>query len=476
MAPAFIWLAAVAIVGVGVLRYIEQPSFWLDEAFVALSLRNPSLATIFGPLEAGQVFPRVYLGAIALFREALGYRIWVLRLLPSLSFVIATLLWARLLAKRCGGSLTAALIAGSLFLGSSFWLDQSIQLKQYTLDVLLALVPFVLGDGFFNDTLVEGKRRGRLLIVALPCLISYTYPLALGARVAAWLLQTHRWRVNKSAALTLVGAAACALLAVWFTDYRFDLPMRGAYSDYWSDCILGSTHGVADALRLLAKFFWGWHGRQPLVTAGVAPLQVAGVYSMLKRIKNRDDFDQASWGSRSLGSLVLLAGVLLASALGVYPICAGRLTLFTQVHAQLIAVEGVLFFHSAWNRRKVASIVLYVFAVVVLFHSARAYYRVASSEQAENLNPLLPAIDSQVASRVWVHPCSAAQVKSLPGPLPGEVVFGSDAVQPAGRTWVLWSHLGNEQCVKSLEVVRWRARSWQTVSEGPGRGLALAEF
>ena len=474
IAPSIIWLAAAAIILVGIVRYFDQPSFWLDEAFIALSLRSPSIQTIFGPLEAGQLFPRLYLAIIAVLREALGYRIWVLRLLPSLSFAIATLMWARLLAKRCGRSLPSELIAGALLLGSTFWLDQAIQLKQYTLDVLLALVPFLFGDDFYDQSLVEGKRRWRLALIAAPCLISYTYPLALGARVLGWYVSKRR--IKNSAALMLIVSVGVAVLAVWFTDYRFNLLIRDSYSDYWSECILGSSHNPASALRLVAKFVWGWHGRQPLVTAGVVPLQILGVYSVVKRLRNKfqsDENDQ--WGSRSFGSILLLGGVVLASALGAYPICAGRLTLFTQVHAQILAVEGALFALS-WNKRKAATIALCLFAGVVLFHSGRAYFRVAVSEPAENLFPLLPAINTEITNTTWVHPCSASQVKSLPDPLPGEVVFGSDKLQPAGKTWVLWSHLGNEHCVKSLEEVRLKARSWQVVSEGPGRGLALAEF
>ena len=53
---------------------------------------------------------------------------------------------------------------------------------------------------------------------------------------------------------------------------------------------------------------------------------------------------------------------------------------------------------------------------------------------------------------------------------------GRTRLTPGGKAWVLWTHLGNENCVKELERIRWRARSWQVVHEGPGRGLALAEF
>lgn len=483
IASLAVWLAGGALIAVAVVRYFEQPSFWLDEAFIAVSLRHPSPATIFAQLEYGQFFPRIYLGAIALVREAFGYRIWSLRLLPTVSFVVATLFWVRLLVLRSRASLAAALLASALLLGSSFWLDQAIQLKQYSFDVLLALVPFLLDDAFFKDTLSDGKRGLRLAIIALPCLLSYTYPLALGARVLGWYLHEARrlgFRVRASAVSVLAGSVMLALAGVWITDHRFNLLDGPAYLAYWSDCILRSClqHSASSALRLLAKFLWGWHGRQPLVTAGVVPLQILGVYSVIKRLKTGNaSGEEHQWGSRSVGSLVLLTGTILASALFNYPICAGRAALFTQVHTQILTIEGVLFIHSSWNRSRVASVILYIFVGVVLLHSGRDYLRLARSEPVENLRPLLPAISTEIASTIWVHPCSIAQVRSLPDPLPGNIVFGTDEPHPPpGKTWVLWSHLGNESCTRSLEQVRSQARSWQLVSEGPGRGLALAEF
>lgn len=74
--------AGAALLIAGGARYAYQPSFWLDEAFVAASLRNPSPHTIFARLEYGQHYPRIYLLCIALLRQAAGYHIWVLRLPP----------------------------------------------------------------------------------------------------------------------------------------------------------------------------------------------------------------------------------------------------------------------------------------------------------------------------------------------------------------------------------------------------------
>lgn len=483
LAPLAIGMAGAALIAVAVVRYFGQPSFWLDEAFVAVSLRHPFPTTIFAQLQYGQFFPRLYLGAIALVREAFGYQIWSLRLLPTICFVVATLFWVRLLVLRSRSWMAAALLAGALLLGSSFWLDQAIQLKQYTFDVLLALVPFLIDDAFFEDTLAGGKRRFRLAILALPCLLSYTYPLALGARVLGWYVQRTRrsgWKLRASAVWVLGGSVILALAGVWATDHRFNLLDGPGYLAYWSDCILGSCikHGAGSALRLLAKFLWGWHGRQPLVTAGVVPLQILGVYSVIKRFRTDDaGGDEQAWGSRSLGSIVLLTGTILASALVNYPMCTGRTALFTQVHTQILTIEGALFALSSWNKRRVASLILYVFAGVVLLHSGRDYLRLARAEPAENLRPLIPAIRTEIASTVWVHPCCVAQVRSLPDALPGQVVFGTEEPNPPkGKTWVVWTHLGNESCVKSLEQVRAQARRWEIVGEGPGSGLALAEF
>jgi hypothetical protein len=480
-----IWMAAGALAGAALYRYFQQPTFWLDEAFVAVSLRTPSLHVIFGRLEYGQFFPRLYLGAIAVLREVSGYQIWSLRLLPVLSFVAATLLWARLLVARTRPHAVLGLLAGALLIGATAWLDQAIQLKQYTFDVLLALAPFVIGDSFFDQSLVDGKHRAKLVVFALPCALSYTYPFAMGARVAGWYLQRGRsqgWRVNKTAVLVLTIAVAAALAGIWLTDHRINTLDHESYLAYWSDCILGEClkHNAASVPRLLAKFLWGWQSRQPLVIVLLAPLQVLGVYSVIRKLKRPEPAGPNGWGSRTVGSSILLIGVILASVVVGYPICSGRVVLFTQLHTQLLAIEGALFLLASARRRQRATMCfVWLCTAVVAFHSIRAYARLVSSEPAENLGPVLSLIKADEADAVLVHSCSVAQVRSLPDPLPvGRVVFGNSRTrpEPGKKTWVLWTHLGNEDCVKELDQLRSFARSWQIVHEGPGRGLALAEF
>lgn len=477
-----ILVAAAALLIAGAARFAHQPSFWLDEAFIAVSLRNPSIRTIFAPLEYGQYFPRIYLLSIAFLRQAFGYKIWGLRLFPFLSFVIATLFWARLLAKRANGVLVVGLLAGGLLLEAGFWLDQSIQLKQYTFDVMLALIPFLLSDRFFDETMREGKRKTALILLAAPILMSYTYPLVLGARVLGWYVdrvRTRDWRLSVSGLLLFVGLILVGLAAIWAMDLRFNLN-RSTYIRYWGSCIVGMQHGPSETLRLLADFLWGWHGKRLLIIAFVAPLQLLGVFQILSSRWSRPlGENDVSWGSRSVGSLVLLAGVILASALFYLPICAGRLVLFTQIHIQILVIEGALWILIRSKQRRAAGAAILLFSLIAIAYGGRSYWRFVSTEPNENLRPLLSLIARDRANVVWVHPCSVAQVRSLPEPLPVErVILGSDTEMPeAGqRVWILWSHMGTDACVQQMERVRSQARTWEDVYRGPESGLALAEF
>ncbi|MBI3652187.1 MAG: hypothetical protein HY231_14295 [Acidobacteria bacterium] len=482
-AKFLMWLVVAALLIAGFLRFLQQPTFWLDEAFIAVSLKNPTLQTIFARLEYGQYFPRLYLLMLAAVREIFGYRIGVLRLLPFLFFVIGTWLWAKLLWKRAEGVFVVGLVSAALLLGATYWLDQAVQLKQYTFDVTLAVLPFLLGDEFYETAFAEGKNQKRLLLLALPCALSYTYPLSLGARFAGWYLQRGRrsgWRLRPSAFFRFAAAMALALVAIYVTDLRFNFQDRTAYLAYWNDCLLQAQlqQGVGKTARLLSKFLWRWHGRMPLVTAVLVPLQIIGVYGVIKRWKATDaNAEEKRWGSRSVGSLVLLIGVMAASALLNYPICAGRVLLFTQVHIQLLTLEGALFLWALIKSQKARAIVFALLIGILLFHAGREYLRFVRAEPAENLKPVLPLIEAAVSDTIWVHPCSVAQVRALPDALPAPVVMLDGKIPASGTTvWILWTHLGDKHCQQALAEIKQKSRRWQVLHEGDGQGLALAEF
>ena len=528
----FMLIAALLVVAAGVGRYAKQPTFWLDEAFVAVSLRNPSFPVIFAPLEYGQYFPRVYLTCIAMLRELLGYRIWALRLLPSLSFAVGTVFWAGLLVRRAGKHLLLGLLGGALLIGSSFWLEQAVQLKQYTLDVVLALVPFLLNDRQISEQLGGGRRKPLTAMLALGCIISYTYPIALGARLLGWYAfrgKRDGWRLDRSAIFTLISTLGLAVVAVWMTDYRYNLVNREAYLEYWQGCIIHFNQGINAVARPIGKLLWGWHGRMPLLTLGIVPLQALGLYRVVKTWRNAKEADDPTgWGSRSLSGVLVLLGVIIASAAINYPLC-GRVVLFTEVHTQILALEGVLFVLTSWRTAKTTRFLAYGFTAIVLICAAGTYLKFNRAAQAEDLRTAISLINPEVANTIWVHPCSVAQVRALPGALsPARILLGQDVDDPVDgshrmetasealeqwreslhpctliqlnssapslpiervlseesrgnlqkgkKAWVVWSHLGAEFCRESFDEIRRQARSWEVIYEAADGGLALAEF
>jgi hypothetical protein len=480
-----IWLSAILIIASCLIRYFQFPTFWLDEAGVALPLKDPSLQNIFTRFDMGLYFPRLYMCVIALFREIFGYKIWTLRLLPTLCFIIGTCFWLRLLSKRSGSFISLNILSGVIVLGSSFWLEQSIQLKQYTFDVVLALIPFLANDALFDNALAEGKSRFKLIALAMPCALSYTYPFALLARVLGWYLYQGRrktWRLSLAAVLTLALAILMALTSIWLTDHRYNLRDHNVYLGIWNDCIIHISDHPAASLRIIANFLWGWHhGRLlPLVVAAVVPLQALGVYWTVKKLTDKKALEADSdWGSRTLGSIGLLTGMILASAVVSYPICTGRVVLFTQVHTQILILEGGLYILTFWNLRKFGQLFLFSSIAVVVVYSTHRYIGFLKEKPPENLRPILSLINPSSSQTVWVHPCSQGQVKSLPDPLPVQEVITKTKnrlPEPGQKVWILWTHLSDGLCKDSLQELRSNAKSWQVVHESVGRGLALAEY
>ena len=479
-----LWIIALALVSAGGLRFVCNPTFWLDEAFVAVNLKQPSVSLIFNQLEYGQYFPRLYLALIAATREIFGYQIWSLRLVPFLFFIAATLLWARLLLQKAFSSYFVLLIGAGLLAGSGYWLDQSVQLKQYSMDVFFALIPFVLCDEFYEHILVKGKWWPALLMLVAPCIFSYTYPFALAARIGGWYLiklRDKQWKLNPRGVTLLLGGIILLLTGIWWTDHRFNILDKTAYLSYWHDCLLCArfNDGFVKGLRVIAKFIWGWHGHMPMVTTLIVPLQILGIWAVVKRFKLRDITKENGWGSRSIGSILLLAGMLFASGILNYPICAGRTTLFTQAHTQILALEGGLVLLAVIKRRAIAILLLCIIAIVVGVHSVRGYVNYIKNGPEENLRLAIKLIDSRISDRLWVHPCSIAQVKALPDEIPiKQIIYGTDKQlrEGSGPVWILWTHLGTEECREELDHVKMRARSWVVVMEGTGCGLALAEF
>ena len=66
-------VGALGIGAVGTARFLQDGSFWIDEASIALNLLHRAPLDLFAALEFNQNFPRLYLLAIKGLQQAFGF-------------------------------------------------------------------------------------------------------------------------------------------------------------------------------------------------------------------------------------------------------------------------------------------------------------------------------------------------------------------------------------------------------------------
>jgi len=474
---------AVAIVAIGALRLLRDPSFWLDEAALALNVRDRPIGALFAPLEPAQNAPRLFLVAASVLRAVFGYETLVLRALPFAAFVAATFLWLHLLWRRFARRPWILVLAVFLVGVPATWISAGVLFKQYSLDLALALLPFALPDRLYTETLVEGRRRWRGVLLAAPILLSYTYALALLGRGAGWALWRLRTRgaaldLRALALLVAAGLAAAALLA--WTDLRH---VSGRPDALWRTCIPGQDWSrLPDQLRLLGL---GWYRGQPLFSfdlrvpepvrwaIGLATLLGIGV--VIGRLARAPRAD--AWGSRSLGSLGVVLALVLAAPLIGYPICAGRLTLFAWPSLLLLALEGVDALH-ALGRRSLPALAVPPLLVAVLATSLVPTVAQQLAQQLReplpgDLRPALARLERHAGWPVLVTPCSVLEVRALPEGLPSRDVrelrfidLPVDDHVPFGRKAFVIDG-GKRLCRRIAGRLRRLAHRWEPLAGSP---------
>ena len=460
------WIAlacGVGIVAFTARTFLLDGSYFLDEASVALSLDGMTvLETFTGELAGGgQNFPRFYLLLIRGVRLLLGPETWATRLLPFLAFLGATFLWLRLLVVRFGRRPELVLLGAVLLALSSSWWIYSTVLKQYSLDVFLTLLVISLPDRVFDEVLGSRRRRGRALLLVVPVLFSYVYPVALTARVTGWLAWKARRGLRLDPASTgifLLGLAA-AVGILFLTDLRHTLG-RPALVGMWPNCVL--SRNPQDFLEIVRRFFASWyigpaefivHPKLPPAALWLAmgALALGGFRAARSLLVTAERETDEGWGSRSASCLAGILGVISSSFLLDYPICAGRLTLYALFFQQLLLLEGIDWLRDAAGRRRIPQLLAalpIVFLVVSGGSTAlEVLRRVVEFTPIEDVRPLLDRIPDDPGETVLVTACMSRQIRTLPEGLGSrKVVFlpleGWQAKLPAGEeVWIVHSRL-----------------------------------
>jgi len=240
--------AAVLIFGTALhlAAYFARPSFWYDEAYLLLNIRDRGYAELLGPTLNAQAAPPLFMWALRLLYDVFGMGELAMRFVPMvaglLSLYVAVPL-GRVAVAGPGRVFPVVFAAASIHL-----LKLSNDVKPYSLDVLMTELILWAGVVYLAPTSQPRSRKAEagllLLGVAAPW-ASYPAAFALAGVGLAWFVacvrRPDRHTILGFALYVVSGAASAAGLYVAAVRHQ----RTDTLTDYWKFGFLDGSSGQA---------------------------------------------------------------------------------------------------------------------------------------------------------------------------------------------------------------------------------------
>ncbi len=334
------------------MHYFAQRPLWNDEECILISLKSFSVAQIFSqPLAALQVFPRLYLFLIQQIAKPFDFHLLALRLLSLVCMLGGFILWLRI--ARC--ALTDRLQYLTFVLSwpaSAVLLYYSAELKQYSMDVLVAAV-FILFL-YHQEKLFEKKSIWPqvFIVAAIPALLLFSY-----VSIFFLLLPLYNSLIlakNNKKAIALSACYAASLLVFVFLSYQYDVRLRpeAILTREWRDYFV-SVKSLPEFFQTLGEgtnnLFSRWFVERPKVLKKIGLFFISFGFFYLFRgfFKN---IKSCGWRLTSLEtiSFVIFVELFILGVLKKYPFTVPRTSLFFCPIALLLAIKGIASLKN-WN-------------------------------------------------------------------------------------------------------------------------------
>ncbi len=359
-------------------QYLNNRSLWGDEVMLALNLLNRSYLELLQPLDYDQAAPPGFLWIEKTAIHVFGNSEYSLRLFPLIAGIISMIAFYQL--SKWAVSAIAVPIALLLFACSRFALYFSTETKQYSSDVMLAILLCLLLIPLRGQLLAKG--RSLLLGVIGAVVVWFSHPVVFvlaGIEAASWITLPSEKRksvlinrlpiyflwLTSFATLYLIITANVMtnrnLQRMWGREYPgtiFDLPwLLDSFGRFFYNP-LGYT-GPFDGMALIAFFI--------------------GCFAFFRLNRNAE-------------LLILIApslANLAATYLHKYPF-RSRLITFLVPFFILIIAEGIGYLLAQFSKRKAVGIlgaVLAIFLVIPPLQRAASF--VFYPEKKEEIRPVL---------------------------------------------------------------------------------------
>jgi len=361
---------------------VQVKPFWVDEWRVIYNLKYKDAGALWGPLDYMQQFPRVYLELIKTFTAPFHYSYFTLRF-PSFVVGTCTILLSYRLMKRIYLREHFNKFLFVLILVSSFTLTEYfVQIKQYTMDILLSLVAIWQLLELLKLAALEAPVKKRYILLCISFLIvpffSYTYPLAVLPVFGVILLHSisllKNPGINKFKTLRVLWFPLLLCLISTAVFYKIDVSQvmvdRGM-KDFWQKNMMPAHFSIAFMVRAFYELF-AQVGAGDFFELVFAILGIASfIFGLVKCstiiLKHKPDRNE----SLRIYSVFLLLLTMALFALGKLPI-ESRLNAFTVPSIAMLIIYFISQLKLKLVRRKIAigiSALLYIGLISNVFIS-----------------------------------------------------------------------------------------------------------
>lgn len=246
----FYKIALISIFAFGFLArfflYIRNQSLWLDEAMLAANILNKSYSDLFRGLDYIQVCPVLFSVTVKFLTEFvhsqnMWWRDLVLRILPFISGILSLPAFYILVRTVFHNNKKQILIAMFLFCANPCAIIYSAQLKQYSTELLCAIILLTL----FYKIIVKNKCKSLYVaIIAIAPWISYSSLLLEAAGFTLLLFK------NRKAFMYTIIPTLLSLSIYYFVSLKFVFAVNYVGMDvFWSN-----AHSFIDFYHPLRLF------------------------------------------------------------------------------------------------------------------------------------------------------------------------------------------------------------------------------
>lgn len=445
---------SIAFVFFGILvrlvQYLHNRSLWFDEANLALNIVNRSYLQLLSPLDNNQAAPPGFLWIEKLSIQLLGNNEYALRLFPFLAGIVS-LIALFFFAKRYASE-WAAPIAIALFATLPYIVYYGTELKQYSSDIMIALVLSLLLIPLQHKTLTLQQIFRLSLIGGMAIWISHPTIFTLaGLEFFALITTPHRERKN-------IVLNRIPVYITWIISFGllYFLTISNTLNndnliDSWKARYPQSPFDILWLLDALGRFFYRPLGFIGIVDGVAMFAFIVGCIAYFRR--NRILF---------VTLIAPTVTTLIASYLHKYPF-RERLVLFLTPFFLILIAEGVFFLISQTHQHQkwVKMLGIICLAAILTHPILSSGQLVIQPELKQEIRPVLEYIQSQQepGDRIYVYFKGISHIKYYApkyGYSPNDYVLGTYELPDEGEI----SSAEWERYQQEFEPFRGENRVW----------------